>query len=74
MVPPMNAVEFTTVLRSDGWLHVPAEAAARLPKDGTFKVILLPAVDSDDSEWRDASCQQFMRDDSPADSIYDSLA
>ena len=68
----MNAIEFTAELSSGEWLHVPAEAAAQLPKDGKLKVIILPVVDVHDSQWRSASYQQFMRDDAPEDAIYDS--
>ena len=70
----MNAVEFNAELSSGGWLHIPDEAAAQLPKDGLFKVIIMPALAADDSEWRSASYRQFLRDDAPEDSIYDSLA
>ena len=70
----MNAVEFNVELSAGGWLHIPDEAAAQLPKDGLFKVIIMPALAADDSEWRSASYRQFLRDDAPEDSIYDSLA
>ena len=70
----MNAIEFTAELSSGEWLHVPAEAAAQLPKGGKFKVLIMPALDPHDSAWRSASYQQFMRDDAAEDSIYDSLA
>jgi len=70
----MNVVEFNAELSSGGWLHVPAEAAAHLPKDGLFKVIIMPAIDADNSAWRSASYRQFLHDDAPEDAIYDSLA
>ena len=70
----MNAIEFTAELSSGEWLHIPADAAAQLPKDGRFKVIIMPALEPHDSEWRCASYQQFMRDDAAEDAIYDSLA
>jgi len=70
----MTAIEFTAELSSGEWLHIPAEAAAQLPKDGKFKVIIIPALDRHDTEWHSASYQQFLRDDSTEDAIYDSLA
>ncbi len=70
----MSAIEFTAELNSGEWLHIPAEAAAQLPKDGKFKVIIMPALEPLDAEWRNASYQQFMRDDAAADAVYDSLA
>ena len=68
----MNAVEFTTELSSEPVLAIPQEIAAQLPKSGRARIIVLTAEDSDDAQWRDAAYEQFMRDDSPEDAIYDS--
>jgi hypothetical protein len=68
----MNAVEFTTELSGSGVLKIPSEAAAQLPKSGTVRVIVLTQDDSEDVEWRRGAYQQFLRDDSPEDAIYDS--
>ena len=68
----MNAVEFTTELSSEPVLAIPPEIAAQLPKSGLARIIVLTAEDSDDAQWRGAAYEQFMRDDSPEDAIYDS--
>ena len=67
----MHAVEFTTELNGDT-LRIPAGAQAQLPKTGKVRVIVL-TEDAEDSEWRAASYQQFLREDPPEDSVYDSL-
>jgi hypothetical protein len=69
----MNAVEFTTELSGTAVLQIPSEAAAQLPKTGRARVIVLTDEDTDDAEWRLAAYEQFLRDDSPEDAIYDSL-
>jgi len=43
-----------------------------LPKAGKARVIVLTDADTDDSEWRTAGYQQFLREDPPEDAIYDS--
>ena len=48
--------------------------AAQLPKSGRAKVILLLAEDAEDKEWQAAAYEQFMREDSPEDSVYDKYA
>jgi hypothetical protein len=69
----MNAVEFTTELRGSNVLEVPSEAAARLPKAGRARVIVLTDEANEDAEWRLGSYEQFVREDAPEDAIYDSL-
>jgi len=70
----MNAVEFITELKGEDVLRLPADAAAQLPKAGKARVIVL-TDDSvgEDSEWRAGAYEQFLRDDSAEDSVYDSL-
>jgi len=68
----MHAVEFTADLGPDPILTIPQEAAAQLPKAGKARIIVLTAGDTDNAEWRLASYEQFMRDDSPEDAVYDS--
>jgi hypothetical protein len=65
----MNAIEFTTELTGSGALSIPKEIAARLPKTGRARVIVL--TEDDDAEWRSASYEQFLREDPPEDSVYD---
>jgi hypothetical protein len=69
----MNAIEFTTELSGSGVLQIPSEAAAQLPKAGKARVIVLTNEDTEDAEWRAGAYSQFLRDDAPADAIYDSL-
>lgn len=68
----MNAVEFTTELSGAAVLSIPVEVAARLPKTGRARIIVLTAEHSDDADWRAGAYQQFLRDDPQEDAIYDS--
>ncbi|MBI2927791.1 MAG: hypothetical protein HYY24_19025 [Verrucomicrobia bacterium] len=67
----MQAIEFETELHGQTSLAIPAEVAAQLPDSGRAKVILLLKEDEEDAVWRKAAYEQFMRDDSPEDSVYD---
>lgn len=67
----MRALEFTTELSGKPVLTVPQEIASQLPKSGAARIIVLTADDPDDSEWRKAAYEQFMRDDSAEDAVYD---
>lgn len=69
----MNAVEFTTELSGAAVLPIPKHIAAQLPKAGKARVIVLTDADGDEAEWRAGAYEQFLRDDPPEDSIYDSL-
>jgi hypothetical protein len=69
----MNAVEFTTELHGGAALPIPSEIAARLPKTGKARVIVLTAGDTEEADWRAGAYEQFMRDDSAEDAIYESL-
>ena len=69
----MNAVEFMTELKGEPVLKIPREVAARLPKSGKARIIVLTTDDSDEAEWRAAAYEQFLREDPPEDSVYDSL-
>jgi hypothetical protein len=69
----MHAVEFTAELSGAAVLQIPADAAAQLPKAGRARVIVLTDEDTEDAEWRAAAYEQFAREDSPEDEIYDSL-
>jgi hypothetical protein len=53
---------------------VPQEVAAQLPKSGHAKVTLLVAEDAADEEWQAAAYEQFMRENSSEDSVYDKYA
>lgn len=67
----MTPIQFETELRGEPALVLPPEVLAQLPKTGRAKVLVLVEGDAEDIEWRRASYEQFMRDDSPADDVYD---
>ena len=67
----MQAIEFITDLTSEPVLTIPQEVVAQLPKAGRVRVIVLADGDSEDAEWRLAAYEQFMRDDSSEDAVYD---
>jgi hypothetical protein len=69
----MSAVEFTTELGGVAVLPIPREIAARLPKSGKARAIVLTDEAIDEAEWRAGAYEQFMRDDSGEDAVYDSL-
>jgi hypothetical protein len=70
----MNAVEFTTELTGAKTLPIPPEAVARLPKSGRVRVIVLAGENQDDDMWRRSAYEQFLREDSAEDAIYDKFA
>ena len=65
----MKSVVFEVELHGEPFLTVPQDAAAQLPKSGHAKVIVL--LDTDDTNWRRAAYEQFMKEDAPEDSVYD---
>ncbi len=67
----MKAVEFTAVLGPEPVLTIPSEIAAQLPKQGNARVIILTSEDSEEAEWRMGAYEQFVREDPPEDSVYD---
>jgi len=68
----MSAIEFETELSGEPVLTIPPEVVAQLPKSGRAKVVLVVESDKEDEEWRKGAYEQFMKDDSPDDSVYDS--
>ena len=68
----MKAVEFTAELNGAGVLPMPAEVADQLPKTGRARIIVLVDEGSGDPDWQAGAYEQFLRDDSPEDGIYDS--
>ena len=68
----MHAVEFTAELSSSRVLPIPEAVAAQLPKTGKARIIVLTEELSGDAEWRLGAYQQFLREDSPEDAVYDS--
>jgi hypothetical protein len=69
----MQAIEFVTELKGATVFEIPREIAARLPKGGKARIIVLTEEPTDDEEWRAGSYEQFLRDDPPEDAIYDSM-
>ena len=69
----MSAVEFTTELSGAAVLPIPREIAAQLPKSGKARIIVLTDEDTGQAQWRAGAYEQFLRDDSAEDAIYDSL-
>ena len=74
----MKAVEFETLLKSDGSLEVPTELAGQIPKDRRIQVIVLFPESSDRDEaaeaaWQRVTQEQFLQGYAEGDSIYDSL-
>lgn len=67
----MQAVEFTTELGAEPVVSIPAEIAARLPKAGQARVIILTADHAEDAVWQRGAYEQFMREDASEDSVYD---
>lgn len=67
----MKTVEFLTELSGKPVLMIPQDVVAKLPKSGPARVIVLTGKDADESEWRKAAYEQFMREDAPEDSVYD---
>lgn len=68
----MNAIEFTTDLTDKAILAIPTDIAARLPKTGKARIIVI-TDEPDDAEWRLGAYEQFLRDDTEEDAIYESL-
>jgi hypothetical protein len=67
----MKALEFETDLHGETELHIPPQVASRLPDSGKARVILLVEEDAEDTEWRRAAYERFVREDAPEDSVYD---
>ncbi len=69
----MQAVEFTAELQGTDVLKIPEAAMAQLPKAGTVRVIVLSQDSTEDAAWQAGAYQQFLREDPPEDSIYQTL-
>lgn len=70
----MNTLEFEGSLGPNGTLHIPDDVALQLRGLEAFRVVVIvPDGDDDDEAWRQLGIQQFMKDDSPGDAIYDDL-
>ena len=67
----MKTIEFETELTGEGSLRIPESVAASLPSSGKATVVVCINIDPGDQEWRQASYEQFLRDDSEEDAVYD---
>ena len=70
----MRAIEFQTDLKGKKALAIPEDVAKQLPRTGKARVIVLFEQDREDEAWRLAAYEQFMRDDSPEDAVYDKFS
>jgi hypothetical protein len=68
----MHAVEFIAELGEQPIVRIPQEVATQLPKTGHARIIILTADDPEDAQWRSGAYEQFVREDSPEDAVYDS--
>lgn len=67
----VKAIEFETELTGNQTLRMPPEAASALPAKGKATVIVCVDMDPDEADWRKASYERFLSDDSPEDAVYD---
>ena len=67
----MKTVEFETELSGKQTLSIPPEIASLLPQEGKATVLLCVDMDPEDAVWRKAAYDQFLRDDSEEDAVYD---
>ena len=63
----METTEFETGLRGSRSLPIPDSVAASLPSSAKATVVVCVDPDPGDREWRQASYEQFLRDDSEED-------
>ena len=68
----MRVVEFTTELGKKPVVTIPREVADKLPKSARARIIVLTPDDPEDALWRAGAYEQFVREDSPEDAVYDS--
>ena len=66
-----KTIEFETELTGSPTLTVPPEIASALPSEGKAMVVVFVDVDPDDAAWRKAAYEQFLRDDTEEDAVYD---
>ena len=70
----MTTLEFEGSLSPNGTLRVPDDVASQLRSLESFRVVVVLPDDDDDAEaWHRLGIEQFLKDDSPTDAIYDDL-
>ncbi len=71
--PTMSTIEFTTQLSEEPVLAIPSDIAEQLPKEGKARVIVITNENANDVEWQAAAYEQFLRDDTAEDAVYEAL-
>ena len=66
-----KTIEFETELTGNSTLTVPPEIASTLPSKGKATIMVFVDLDPDDAAWRRAAYEQFLRDDTEEDAVYD---
>ena len=66
-----KTVEFETELTGSHTLRMPPEVAQALPPRGKATVVVFVDMDPEDTAWSQAAYEQFLRDDSEEDAVYD---
>ena len=66
-----KTVEFEAELTGSHTLSIPPEIAAALPSKGKVTIVVFVDMDPEDTAWRKAAYEQFLRDDSEEDAVYD---
>jgi hypothetical protein len=67
----IKKVEFETELKGGSSLELPEEVASALAVGGRARVVVILDSDSEDDTWREAAIEQFLRDDTDEDAVYD---
>ena len=67
----MTTIEFETELIGRRSLEIPTTVFDYIPSSGKAIVQVHVDLDPEDCEWRKASYEQFLRDDSDEDAVYD---
>ncbi len=65
----MDTVEFLTELSGKPVLTIPQEIRGQTSQADPARIVL--TGDADETEWRKAAYEQFMREDAPEHSVYD---
>jgi hypothetical protein len=66
-----KTIEFEAELTGGPTLSIPPEIAAALPSKGKATIVVVVDMDPEDTIWRKAAYEQFLRDDSEDDAVYD---
>ena len=70
----MKAVEFETIVNSDGQISLPADLAGDIPSGEPVRVVVMWDNSSTDEAWREAGRRKFEEAYCAADAVYEQLA